>query len=149
MSGRESISLNNFFLPEHPNLFTLEGQIQHKVDFIESYVPKGVELLFIGHSIGSKIAVRLVDRFQSSHKTRAYLLFPTIERMAQTPSGRKLWPVLGPLRRPVVWFVSLLNVLPESWLKTMVHWFLSEWHFVMAFRHFNRNQKELRNQSNP
>lgn len=126
MSGRESISLNNFFLPEHPNLFTLEGQIQHKVDFIESYVPKGVELLFIGHSIGSKIAVRLVDRFQSSHKTRAYLLFPTIERMAQTPSGRKLWPVLGPLRRPVVWFVSLLNVLPESWLKTMVHWFLSE-----------------------
>ena len=111
---------------DHKHLFTLEGQINHKIQFIKNYVPKGTQLYFIGHSIGSKIVLSLVNKFESDNKTVGYLLFPTCERMAQTPNGRKLWPILGPLRKVVVLGAALLQQLPESWLSRIVHWFMSE-----------------------
>lgn len=107
---------------DKPELFTLDGQLNHKIDFVDTYVPSGVNLHFIGHSIGAKICVELVKRYRSKHNAAAYLLFPTLERMAQTPSGRKLWPILGPLRKVVVFAASLLYRLPESWLTPVVEW---------------------------
>ncbi|EFX87830.1 hypothetical protein DAPPUDRAFT_306361 [Daphnia pulex] len=107
---------------DKPELFTLDGQVNHKIDFVDTYVPAGVNLHFIGHSIGAKICVELVKRYRSKHNAAAYLLFPTLERMAQTPSGRKLWPILGPLRKVVVFAASLLYRLPESWLAPVVEW---------------------------
>lgn len=110
-------------LLDHPELFTLEGQVNHKFDFIDTYVPAdNVNLHFIGHSIGSKICIELVKRYRTKYNAAAYLLFPTLERMAQTPKGRKLWPILGPLRKVVVFAASFLQRLPESWLTSVVHW---------------------------
>ncbi|KZS08049.1 Lipid droplet-associated hydrolase [Daphnia magna] len=115
----------NVILPtinDKPELFTLDGQVNHKIKFIDTYVPTDVNLHFIGHSIGAKICVELVKRYRKTHNAAAYLLFPTLERMAQTPSGRKLWPILGPFRKVVVLAASLINRLPESWLTTIVQW---------------------------
>lgn len=109
-------------LSDKPELFTLDGQVNHKIKFIDTYVPTDVNLHFIGHSIGAKICVELVKRYRKTHNAAAYLLFPTLERMAQTPSGRKLWPILGPFRKVVVLAASLINRLPESWLTTIVQW---------------------------
>jgi len=79
----------------------------------------------IGHSIGAKICVELVKRYKERNNAAAYLLFPTLERMAETPQGRKMWPILGPLRRPVILTVSLINwLIPETWLHSIVGWFL-------------------------
>jgi len=111
-----------YFYLDKPELFTLDGQVNHKTNFIDTYVPAGINLHFIGHSIGAKICVELVKRYRSKHNAAAYLLFPTLERMAQTPSGRKLWPILGPLRKLVVFAASLLHRLPESWLTPVVEW---------------------------
>ena len=77
---------------------------------------------FIGHSIGAKICVELVKRFRAKHNAATYLLFPTLERLAQTPNGRKIWPILGPLRKVVVFAASFVHRLPESWLATVVKW---------------------------
>lgn len=121
---------NNQYLicnADHPELFTLEGQVVHKMHFINQYVPKDVKLHLIGHSIGSKICLELLKRFRESDDHRqayAYLLFPTLERMAQTPNGRRMWPMLGPLRKPLVLAVSLIYRLPELWLTTLIRWFL-------------------------
>ena len=128
MSLYQSIELISLFVSDHPELFTLEGQIIHKQCFIDKYVPEDVTLHLIGHSIGAKICTELLARFSASSVKRqasAYLLFPTLERMAETPNGRKLWPILGPLRKPVVLVASLLYRLPESWLASIVRWFLS------------------------
>ncbi len=99
----------------------------HKMHFINQYVPKNVKLHLIGHSIGSKICIELLTRFTESGDHRqayAYLLFPTLERMAQTPNGQRMWPILGPLRKPLVLAVSLIYRLPESWLTALIRWFL-------------------------
>ena len=108
--------------PTNSCFFTLEGQINHKVDFVNRYVPADANLHFIGHSIGAKICVELVKRFRAKHNAATYLLFPTLERLAQTPNGRKIWPILGPLRKVVVFAASIVHRLPESWLATVVKW---------------------------
>lgn len=101
----------------------------HKLHFINNYVPNDVELHLIGHSIGAKICLELLSRLASesgeNRRASAYLLFPTLERMAETPNGRRMWPLLGPLRKPVVLAASLIHrLIPESWLTTVVQWFL-------------------------
>jgi len=118
------------YFPEHPNLFTLEGQIEHKIDFISKYVPSGVKLHLIGHSIGAKISVELVNHYLNDYDVSAYLLFPTLERMAQTPKGQRLALLLGPgsfrssIRSAVVLLASVINKFPESWLISLLHWVL-------------------------
>ena len=117
-----------FKLTEHPELFTLDGQIKHKISFIDKYVASGVKLHLIGHSIGGKISAELVKHYSSNYNINAYLLFPTLERMAQTPKGRKLGPFLGPLRKMVVFVASVINRLPESWITSVLQMFLSKYH---------------------
>jgi len=110
---------------KYPELFTLDGQIKHKISFIDKYVASGVKLHLIGHSIGGKISAELVKHYSSNYNINAYLLFPTLERMAQTPKGRKLGPFLGPLRKMVVFVASVINRLPESWITSVLQMFLS------------------------
>jgi alpha-beta hydrolase superfamily lysophospholipase len=135
-SQRFSHNLINqyIFCLDKPELFTLDGQVNHKIDFIDTYVPADVNLHFIGHSIGAKICVELVKRYRDTHNAAAYLLFPTLERMAQTPSGRKLWPILGPLRKVVVFAASLLHRLPESWLTPIVEWAMRKDKYLICKR---------------
>ena len=79
----------------------------------------------IGHSIGAKICVELVKRYKEKHNAVAYLLFPVMERIAETHFGRILWPFIGPLRKPVILTVSLINkLMPQAWLHSIVDWFL-------------------------
>jgi len=109
---------------KYPDLFTLDGQIKHKISFIDSYVTSGVKLHLIGHSIGGKIAAELVKHYCNDYDINAYLLFPTLERMAQTPSGQRLRPFLGPLRKMVVLLASVINRLPDSWVTSLLQLFL-------------------------
>jgi len=114
-----------FLFLDNPEIFTLKGQVNHKIEFIDKFIPEGVNLHLIGHSIGAKICVELVKRYKERNNAAAYLLFPTLERMAETPQGQKMWPILGPLRRPVILTVSLINwLMPETWLQSIVSWFL-------------------------
>lgn len=45
-------------------MFTVEGQIQHKVTFIRKHVPSDVKIILIGHSIGAYIVVEMIDRLE-------------------------------------------------------------------------------------
>ena len=88
------------------DLYSLDGQIRHKIAFIEEFLPASCEITFIGHSIGCKIILEIMKELnsrQSQYKIsnesvcqdqevhKSYLLFPTIERMKQTPAGRLTW----------------------------------------------------------
>ncbi|KAJ9184552.1 hypothetical protein P3X46_004266 [Hevea brasiliensis] len=61
---------------EHGRLFSLQQQIDHKVDFIEQELKNiGVPIVLVGHSIGSYISIETLRR--SSEKVKYYIgLYP-------------------------------------------------------------------------
>ena len=90
------------------SLYGLDGQIRHKLAFLNATLTKDCKITFIGHSIGCQIIMELMkelsyedvncDKTKSISQTipiltinKAYFLFPTIERMRQTPAGRVTW----------------------------------------------------------
>ena len=72
------------------DLYSYEGQIKHKIAFIEETLNPGSEVTFVGHSVGSKISLEVMKRCEGriDLKTRGYMLFPMMERMAETPGGK-------------------------------------------------------------
>uniref|UniRef100_A0A3B4A433 Lipid droplet-associated hydrolase n=1 Tax=Periophthalmus magnuspinnatus TaxID=409849 RepID=A0A3B4A433_9GOBI len=71
-------------------------------------------LVLIGHSIGCYIILEMMKRNPELKVLKAVMLFPTIERMAQTPQGRVVTPVICQLRYVAYFPVFLLSLLPES-----------------------------------
>lgn len=90
--------------PPSKHQFTLKEQIQHKIDTIEKLIlnenPQ-CQLIFIGHSIGSYMVLKVLDHFQSKYQ-RAFLLFPTIERMSESDAGQQFQR----------WFRLMIYLLP-------------------------------------
>lgn len=79
---------------EIKDIYGLHGQIEHKLAFLRTHVPKEVKLMLIGHSIGSYIALQILKRAPELPVIHTFLLFPTIERMAESPNGRIATPLL-------------------------------------------------------
>ncbi|KAL8571813.1 hypothetical protein ACOMHN_053971 [Nucella lapillus] len=92
--------------------YSLQGQILHKVHFIQDHVPSDVTLILIGHSIGCYIILNLLPHLPT-HPTilRCFMLFPTIERMALTPNGKIFTPALNYCRWVLTAVVKLLSYL--------------------------------------
>ncbi|XP_011866390.1 PREDICTED: UPF0554 protein C2orf43 homolog [Vollenhovia emeryi] len=68
--------------------YGLTAQIQHKIEFIRRYIPEDAHLHIIGHSIGAWFVLNLLKNDDIEKRIRrCYLLFPTIEYMAETPNG--------------------------------------------------------------
>lgn len=76
-----------------------------QASFIRKYVPKDTKLIIMGHSIGAYICVELLNEPDLQSKIqKSYLLFPTLEHMADTPQGKFL-------NKFVRYFVSILVFL--------------------------------------
>lgn len=90
---------------------SLAGQIQHKLTYINEYIPEDVKLILIGHSIGCYMILKLLKCLKRRHVLRCFLLFPTIERMAETPKGQIATPLLRYMR-----WVGYLIVYAFSYL---------------------------------
>ncbi|XP_050999294.1 lipid droplet-associated hydrolase [Acomys russatus] len=72
----------------------LNGQIEHKIAFLRAHVPKDMKIILIAHSIGCYISLHVMKRVPEIPIIHAFLLFPTIERMAESPHGRIATPLL-------------------------------------------------------
>ncbi|XP_074548941.1 lipid droplet-associated hydrolase [Halichoeres trimaculatus] len=99
------------------DVFGLNGQIEHKLAFLRKSVPRETRLVLVGHSIGCYIILEMMKRDPELKVIKAIMLFPTIERMAQTPQGKVMTPVLCQMRYVAYLPVFLLSLLPEG-LKT-------------------------------
>ncbi|GFQ78591.1 lipid droplet-associated hydrolase [Trichonephila clavata] len=111
-------------LQDNENLYSLEGQIHHKMAFINTYVPRDRRVILIGHSIGCYIVLELLKRLPHIQVIRCFLLFPTIERMSTSPQGQWVWPMLTYLRLP-----ALISVYALSYLSPQMQCRLLEWYF--------------------
>ncbi|VBB31357.1 unnamed protein product [Acanthocheilonema viteae] len=74
----------------------LAEQIKHKSNFCLQYLTKKTKLILIGHSVGSYIMLRILpDLLKHEFSVvRCIALFPTIERLAESPNGERLLPWL-------------------------------------------------------
>ena len=120
---------------EHGRLFTLQDQIDHKMDFIQHEL-KNIDapILLVGHSIGAYISMEMFRR--SPDKVIYYVgLYPFLalnsESRKQTTIGRiSASPILCAALSSIVAFLGLLprwasgfivsNSLGKSWSSTAV-----------------------------
>ncbi|XP_070533901.1 lipid droplet-associated hydrolase-like [Ptychodera flava] len=104
--------------------YTLKGQVKHKVEFIDKYVPPEKKLILIGHSIGCYFILEILKRMPHLNVLKCIMLFPTIEGMWDSPKGTWMAPILVYLR-----WAALLPVVLLSYLSAHVQWSLILWYF--------------------
>lgn len=97
--------------PAEQGHFTLDDQIQHKLDFLQGF--DGVKTVhLVGHSIGAWIALGVLDRLPEPLRGRAVMVCPTLERMAITPNGVRMTPLFNRYRRAGVALVAAIRRTP-------------------------------------
>lgn len=105
-------------LEQNEELFNLQGQLAHKLDLISNYVDKKSKIHLIGHSIGAWLILELLKNHESifTKVSSLNLLFPTIQKMAESKNGKFLNNVLRRINFVIVMFFSLVALLP-LWLR--------------------------------
>lgn len=103
--------------------YGLEAQIAHKLQFIEENIPSDVQLILIGHSIGCYMILNMLDSLPKERVVRCFMLMPTIERMAASPNGLTVTPVLQYFRWLIVLCALFLLLIPESIRSKLVSWY--------------------------
>ncbi|XP_001352453.2 lipid droplet-associated hydrolase [Drosophila pseudoobscura] len=105
-------------LTGNEEIFNLDGQIKHKLAFIKKYVPKDVKIHLIGHSIGAWMILQMLeDESVRSRVQKCYMLFPTVERMIESPNGWVFTKLAMPLYSVFGYvFFKFFNALPV-WLR--------------------------------
>ena len=106
---------------------SLEEQIMHKNKFLEEHIAPHSKIILIGHSIGAYIILNLLKTCnRASDITKAILLFPTIERMAVSPNGRYVMPMVTYFKWLAVSAVAAFSILPDFFKQSLVKWWLSD-----------------------
>jgi alpha-beta hydrolase superfamily lysophospholipase len=83
--GHSSKPLNT-----NKQLYTLQEQIQHKVDcfdLIRKQYGSDTKVILIGHSVGSFICTEVLKARPNHNIVRLIALFPTLQHIAKTPNG--------------------------------------------------------------
>jgi len=103
----------------------LTDQIQHKLAFINTAVPANTPLILVGHSIGCYMILEMLKSLDAKRVIKCFLLFPTIERMSQSPSGRYATPLLQYFR----WMLPVFTYPICYLIPDIVKHFLIKLHF--------------------
>ncbi|KAH8266580.1 hypothetical protein KR026_002364 [Drosophila bipectinata] len=122
-------------LSGNEELFNLDGQIRHKIAFIEKYVPSDVKIHLIGHYIGAWMILQLLENEKIRNRIqKCYLLFPTIERMIESPNGWVFTKIAMPLYSVFGYiFFTFFSALPV-WLRLL---FIQIYFLIFSIpRHF-------------
>ncbi|XP_036336935.1 lipid droplet-associated hydrolase [Rhagoletis pomonella] len=118
-SGHEEVVENSKIqvpcLRGNEKLFDLDGQLQHKKEFIQRFVPANTKIHLIGHSIGAWMVIQLLEEQTIRDRVKkCYLLFPTLERMLDSPNGWNFTKIGVPLYTTVGFLIPLFNRLPKA-----------------------------------
>ena len=109
-------------LKGNEHLYDLQGQLKHKTDFINQFIPKHVRVYLIGHSVGSKLCLDLLKFAPFNEQVQhAYLMFPTIEKIGESKSGKRV-PTFNRFFFLLRIFYNLFHLIPTSWKGAIVSW---------------------------
>ncbi|XP_050419576.1 lipid droplet-associated hydrolase [Adelges cooleyi] len=107
----------------HPELYTLQGQVEHKLRFVEKYVPDKCELYLAGHSIGTKIISEMLkDETMTTRVNikQALFFFPTLKKMRDTPNGHNLITMTSYLLSTTLFLSWIFTTFPNFIKKSLV-----------------------------
>lgn len=124
-SSHQNLSMPSLSDPTNHCLFNLQGQEQHKLDFIRTHIPPHITLYLIGHSVGSRMIVDLLKQAPDlgPRVGGCYLLFPTLERIRNTPAADFLVPFLAYMTS-VILFLSWVSCWSFKYLRfIMLFWY--------------------------
>ena len=86
-----------------------------------------MKIILIGHSIGAFVILQLLSNNEiKSRVLKAVLLFPTIERMASSPSGVFVTPFANYCKWPAVLAAHLASFIPERVKENLVKWWFAD-----------------------
>ncbi|KAM0737473.1 Lipid droplet-associated hydrolase [Formica fusca] len=109
--------------------YSLQAQIQHKVEFIKKYIPEDAQLHLIGHSIGAWFVLNLLKNNDINKRIKkCYMLFPTVEYMAESRNGIFFCSCVSRIA-PVLIFLSWIftGMFPVSLQSLMIRIFGIFW----------------------
>lgn len=108
------------------HLFDLEGQLKHKLELINCFLLNYTRLHLIGHSIGAWLILELFrDNVNFNNKIATVnLLFPTLQRMAETKNGKFLNTFIRNFHLFFMLLFSIANLLPAFILTFLVKLYL-------------------------
>ena len=95
-------------------MFDLDGQLKHKLELINNYVDKQSNLHLIGHSIGCWLILELLrDNENLTMRLKSVnLLFPTLQKMAESPNGYFLNNILRKFHTFILFLYLVVSLLP-------------------------------------
>lgn len=100
--------------------YGLSAQLQHKVEFIKKYIPEDAQLHLIGHSIGAWFVLNLLKNNDINKRIkRCYLLFPTIEYMAETRNGIFFCTILSRIASLLVFLSWIFTAIFPLFVQTL------------------------------
>src|SRR5688572_17607549 len=68
---------------------TVRKLIEHKLDFVDKYIPPHVKIILVGHSLGTFIAIQMMRCTDDRHRLlHSYLLMPVLEKFTETPGWK-------------------------------------------------------------
>ncbi|XP_057598313.1 lipid droplet-associated hydrolase isoform X2 [Hippopotamus amphibius kiboko] len=123
---------------EIKDIYGLRGQVEHKLAFLRTHVPKEMKLVVIGHSIGCYFSLQILKHAPELPIIRSFLLFPTIERMSESPNGKLATPLLCWFR--YAFYVPgylLLKPWPEKIKSLMIRMLLQRMNLQSEFSFLN------------
>uniref|UniRef100_A0A1B0CG66 Lipid droplet-associated hydrolase n=2 Tax=Lutzomyia longipalpis TaxID=7200 RepID=A0A1B0CG66_LUTLO len=107
-------------LNDNKQLYGLDNQVKHKIDIIKNAVPENHEIFLVGHSIGSWMILEMLKNTEIRKQTKkCFLLFPTIERMAESPNGQ-IFCRYNALFAPLLIFLTKLFCLAPRFLRNFI-----------------------------
>ncbi|EDO46263.1 predicted protein, partial [Nematostella vectensis] len=110
---------------EFPTDMHLDDQITHKLSFIAYHIPKDCKVILVGHSIGAYIVLQMMKRYHDKDKfIKGILLFPTIEHVMDSPSGRLWWVLCFYLQWPFLFLTLCFSLMPSVFQKWSISWWM-------------------------
>lgn len=113
------------FFSEKEQRYDLDGQVQHKIEFVRKFVPAHVRIHMISHSIGSWISLQMLRNPQLKAKViNCYFLFPALDELAASPRGKAFRYLMMPFYHPFeIFYKTVVMRMPEELLKLILSMF--------------------------
>lgn len=115
------------YFSEKEQRYDLDGQVEHKIEFVRRFVPAHVRVHLISHSIGCWISLQMLRDAQLKAKIiNCYFLFPALDELAASPRGKAFRYLLMPCYHPFeIFYKQVVLRLPEELIKLVVSLFFA------------------------
>eukprot|EP00049_Salpingoeca_infusionum_P019438 m.361874 g.361874 ORF g.361874 m.361874 type:complete len:419 (-) comp19954_c0_seq1:1546-2802(-) len=102
--------------------FSMYDQAEHKLMLLKHFedIWRGKQLILVGHSIGSWIAMEMLRTLDEEHVAGVIHLFPTVHHIGTTPNAERLFPVVKYFRETATLVADMLTLLPQTVLERVV-----------------------------